>query len=732
MSHAQATAPSVVDDDNEELNEICTENLAVQSLNATALVSSPMRLTMFGGHFAQRPVIAGSEPNLIQTGVAEEMGKYTFSVKMPQDGVVLLVLPRYPAGVDAESINFNPERMVFYRADDTGEIDCFSIPYHASYSPTFGFSYEMKPTSEYIAQGAHIQKDTVFADTPANKGAHHYTYSRNLNIAYMSHPNVGLDGYLICRDVLHHFAFKVYEERLMEVGASDFPLNLYGDDHTYRIFPEIGDLVREDGLLMASRHMDPYLAAASMSVRDTQTINEFFDEKIYARAGVGRVVDVKVWQSENINRRLPPAMTAQLERYAKALQRYYREIIKFEERMIQENRMAGGNGRPKFSPKLIQLIVEAKGTLNARIYDRRTQSGAKEPYSRQNLTLVHRKNQLDGWRIKVVVEYEIIPNRGNKFSCDSGGKGVISRIAEPEEMPVDEDGNRADIIASPEGISGRTNFGRLYQPYINGAARDVRRQILEIFGYDRHHVAPITSDEMMAIPEDRYQTGVATYLEFQAIVSPRTYEEFTRILTDEERFLWMLNYINTPDPITYIPIETEASFAAMVQAIEKRFKVTYGPVTYRGLSGRLVKTKNKVRIGRIPIMLLDKIADTWLSVDIGKHSSFGILAAMNNADKHSSPWRKSNPKLSGETESGLYVCYGSRLLIAEMFDRWGNLASQRSIAKTLLTAENPSQIDKLIDRTQIGYGNARPIQIIQHYLTCAGARAVYKPEAFKK
>jgi len=304
---------------------------------------------------------------------------------------------------------------------------------------------------------------------------------------------------------------------------------------------------------------------------------------------------------------------------------------------------------------------------------------------------------------------------------------VFCRIEEPENMPVDSDGNRADIITAPDSIPGRMNLGRLYGPYFAGAARDVRKQMLEAFGYDRNFKGPISLAQVKAIPEANMDAGLRLMLRLYEIVSPRTFYEFTQELTQEERYAWIKSIIDK-HLYLYVPIETEMQFDEMVVLIEARFKLIYGPVTYIGRSGKTITTKNNFRIAPMYTMLLDKIADAWLSVDIGKHSNFGILAPMNWADKYAAPWRRTPPRNAGETEARLYAGVGGREMIAEMLDRSGNIASQKEIATNILHAENPANIECVIDRNKIPLGSSRPIQIAQHYFRCCGFEVVFKEE----
>lgn len=709
----------------ERVNELSPELLAIHSLNFATANNAPARGVMFASHFAQRPVISGSEPNLIQTGVEEEMGKYTFGIRMPEDGTILRVIPRYTQGVTDESIQFNPETLVIYRSHETGVVDCFSIPYYQSFHPSFGFQYEHKEPYYGLSVGRDYAKDTVFSDSPAVKGESHYTYGKNLNVVYMSHPNVGLDGYLINRDALKHFKFRVYDTRTFEFGASSFPINHYGNETEYKPLPEIGDYIHEDGLLCVMRRSDPYMAPALLSKKDVMETDYLFDEKIYVRAGKGRVVDMTVIHSGNVDRQLPEAMTQQLHKYARAKTRFHREIVSVEEQLIKESRQQGRGGAISISERLQRLIVESKGLIS---YDIARQ--------RPTITLNNRREPLNTWRVSITVEYEITPTIGFKLSCGNGGKGVVCRIEDPENMPVDADGNVADIVTGPDSVPGRMNLGRLYAPYFNAAARDVRKQVLEEMGFNRQRKTPVTIEELYSVPEDKFQLGISTIARFYKIISARQYKEFVSILTPEERMEWLLCYFNEA-PYLYMPIEDVSEetdnispkfLDEKVMEIEKNFKLVYGPVSYVGRSGRRVVTKNKFRIAPLYIMLLDKIADTWLSADIGKHSNFGILAAMNQGDKYSTPWRRTPPRTISETEGRLYCMYGGREMIAELMDRAGNLATQKEIAKNVISAENPSQIKRVVSREKIELGNARPNQLLHHIFRTAGFDVTYHKE----
>lgn len=392
----------------ERVNELCPELLAIHSLNFAVAYNAPARGTMMSSHFSQRPVISGSEPDLIQTGVAEEFGKYTFNVKMPEDGIILRKIDRYKSKVDSPIPHFNPESTVIYRSNETGIVDYFTLPYYASYHSTFGFQYEHKEAARHITYNAEFQKDTIFADSPAVKGESHYTYGRNLNVIFMSHPNVGLDGYVISRDVLEHFKFKIYETRSVSLSAAFIPINLYGDETKYKAFPDIGEYVREDGLLMARRPYDPNLAPALFSKDDLREVDYLFDDKVYVRAGRGRVVDLSVIKTEGTSRQLPKEVTEHMDHYAQRNREYYTELTRLEEQLTREANQHGTE--LQISPALQRLLVTAKAI-----------TGYRHSQTKAPITLTHKREPLDTWRLTFVIEYEITPTKGFKLSCQNGG-----------------------------------------------------------------------------------------------------------------------------------------------------------------------------------------------------------------------------------------------------------------------------------------------------------------------
>lgn len=394
-------------------NKLRPELLGITALNSFAKHVSSSRLVMFSSHLSQHLVIKGLEEKIIQSGMEQEFANHTFSVKMPADGRIIKVIQKYPQGIDKDSLPFNPETLVIYENQETHEIDCFTIPYYASFHQFFGFKYEHTDNIAKIRPGAIIAKDTKFSDTPGVSENNSYMYGLNLNTAFMSIPSVSEDGVMICEDVLDRLSFRVYETRSVSFGSSMFPLNIYGNLNEYKPFPEIGDYLddtRDDGVLMMLRNYQSEFSPVDLSIYDTKECDFMFDKGVYVRGGHGRIIDIEVIKNHDNRSQLPQEMFTYIDKYHNALLRYHQEIINTDRQLRSEANRKFGEYAIKLSPRLHNLVVQSMAITNHPL-----------PKETKPLNLLYRKAPIDEYMINFVIEYEIVPSIGFKVTCKNGG-----------------------------------------------------------------------------------------------------------------------------------------------------------------------------------------------------------------------------------------------------------------------------------------------------------------------
>lgn len=398
---SQNTTPEV----KNSSNELDPELLSVLSLSPFMPHDSSARSQMYGSHLSQMLVLMGSEEKLIQTGMEREYGKYTFNIKMPTDGTIIKVIQKYKPGVGKDSIGHNPLTTVIYEDDRTKEVGVFHIPEYCSYHQYFGFEYKHKAATNKLMPGVKIAKDEIFADSPSIGDNGAYKYGTNLNVVFMSHPSVAEDGIMISSDVLHKLKFKTYESRKVQWGTNTFPLNCYGDTRSpsgFKAFPEIGEYVRDDGLLMAFRKYDKSLAPVEQSIYDIAEINPFFDKACYASGKGGKVIDIRVHTGENSGNNTLMYMDDQIQRYVNANAIYYQTILSEYRRLSSERR-----GALSITPEFHNLVCEALAVLEKDV--------------KPVLNKVFRKAPLDDYHVEFIIEYETIPTEGFKLTEEHGG-----------------------------------------------------------------------------------------------------------------------------------------------------------------------------------------------------------------------------------------------------------------------------------------------------------------------
>ena len=302
----------------------------------------------------------------------------------------------------------------------------------------------------------------------------------------------------------------------------------------------------------------------------------------------------------------------------------------------------------------------------------------------------------------------------------------MCHIAEPHEMPIDEAGNRADVVMDPNSTIGRMNIGRLYEQYYNGASRDTHKRLCEMLGVhpgmrERHALPAITQLPMEII-------GAAWYylMRFYQILSPRMHAWFTEGKVEQTQQGYLAEVVERGITV-FMPTDNEPESEDIVLQLEAEYPQTLGPVSYIGNSGKRVTTKERIRIAETYFILLEKIGDDWSAVSSGKVQHHGVLAQVTKADKYAKPARLQAVRASGEAEIRIFVSYIGEYFVAEMMDRNNSPKTHKIMVQKLLACEFPSNVQCLVDRTVTPFGGSKPVQLVLHLSAVSGFNFVFAP-----
>lgn len=688
-------------------NQLDPRLLNICGLNPWDGHDSAGRKQMLSSHLGQRLTIKGANERLTQTGAEDEYGLYTCAIRVPSAARVVKTIDRYRKTHGANGIAMNPETIVVFEDLDAGVYDIMRLENHHSNHQYFGFKYLFRSVVGQIRKDVHLKKDTVLADSPAidpNTGA--YKLGITLNVCNITVPGVSEDSIVICRDKLPELSFKTYETRVVEFGSRMFPTNLYGNDERFKAYPDIGEYIKSGpggrGMLMNLRTYDKNLAVVEQSVKGLQQIDYVYDKPVYVGEG-GRVVDIRIHHDNDTKKHspTPTGMEIQSLRYDNARRHYYQEVLDTYDLIKRELRMMGRT--IEVSPRFKQLLVTATFVV-----------GKDDG---QKVVMLHRQAPVDDFRLEFVIEYDITPTEGFKLTDFHGGKGVLCEIWEPWEMPVDADGNRADVLFDPNSKVGRMNLGGLYEPYINAASRDLGKRIRTLLDYN-----PVMGIQKPELIDEAH----ALLMRYYEITSPRQHEMFVSGRYQKSK-AFHVEHVCKEGVYLYLPTDNPAESVEMVEQLEVEFPSCYGPITYVGRSGRKVTTKNPARIAPVYFMLLEKTGDDWTAVSSGKTQHYGVLAQVTNSDKYAHPTRLQAIRALGEAEVRIYVSYAGTRITAELMDRNNNPRTHEHMVYNLMRAEKPTDIWCAVDRDEIPLGGAKPQQLVNHIAECAGWEFAWQP-----
>jgi hypothetical protein len=704
-----------------EPNQHFPQGESIMAINAFNAAISASRKQMYGNNLGQIVVVDGIQERIIQTGLDTALAKTTFAQRMPVKGIVRGVFHRYPKKVGVEEFKTNPpETVVIFEAteqDSPYEYGMVSITDYSTYHPYLGFSYVDRGMGK-IRLGEEIERNHVFRDSPGVKkdiddpSPHSdYAFSVTINVAMMGLPDVAEDGIVVARSALKKFGFSTFERHVVEFGQNKFPLNLYGDDENYKICPNIGERINPDGVLMALRTYREDLAIAEMSVKACQRIDFMFDEKVCAD---GEVIDIKVHHDYNTGiMGTPVQMEEQPKRYDNGRREFLKGIYDWWQNIRYQHRPR----EPILQPKLHNLIIEAISVLT--------------PHHDNNTVVkVHKKTRIDDYRMEFTIKNKIIPNMGNKFTDLFGGKGVVVSIWEDEDMPVDADGNRAEMIFDQAAVNNRMIPGRLYEHIINGAARDMYKQVVRILGVqDRQRRAPMMQ-ELMRVQKERPQDLSRAWeylLGFYDITVPKQAAVFREGRYDSTPISHLSYILSKGYTVLYMRSDHELELKNMVADIQRQYPPTFGPVTYRTTSGEFETTVEPIRIAPLSIIMLEKIADSWSAVASARRQHAGVQATLSNADKYSERIRMQPTKAYGESEIRIVISYSGTLTAAEILDRNNSVESHKAMCWSIFEAESPTRIIQAVDRNVISLDGSRSLQTVNHVWACAGYEMAWEP-----
>lgn len=675
------------------------EFLGIASINSFIANTSSPRAVMDFSHFSAHLPLIRPDERVVKSGIEYELGKYINDIKIDRDSVVKGIVKKYPNAFNQECGS-----LLFLEYEEDGYVflDCLEVETYKT-SHTF-FGYELRPTQELenISYNSPLQKGTILSKTDSLGVNGSYNYGLNANVVLMSHPSVAEDGYVISESFAKRASFNSIVKRTINLGKDDLLVNLYGNNEVFKFIPDIGEMVRDDGLLCATRKRNDFFSVSDLNNSNICTVDFIFDNLTYVNTK-SKVLDIKVVKG-NYGRKsesdLSTSITAQLDYYAELLVNYYRNIVNvYEDIMKEKKAMYGDSSVMRLTPRLHRLISDAyvRGMVVPK-------GGTK---------LCYRKQSIEQYWIEVTTINEIIPNYGFKLTDVHAAKGVICRILPDDHMPVDELGNRADVISDSTATISRMNIGRSYELYLGSVSRDNRSRLINHFTskYGNNFINQLTTQDYEYIKQ--YLTGL------YSLINPEMVE-FICALDFNDLQKHCLEVLKS-NLYIYYPTDNEYNIADIVENIEKSvYRPHNGKVTYTDELGRKVTTQENIRVGQMYFMFLEKIANNYSATNSAFVNSFGFPIKATGVDKNKYPHSLTPTKTLGETEVRIFTSFMKPEAIADMLDLSLNPMTHKSAIKQMLSSDKAFDNTLTVNREDIPLGQNKGLMLFRHLTNCYG------------
>lgn len=397
------------------------------------------RKLMFSTHHDHVFPLIAAEKAEIETGYEIRYGDYSSSItKADKDYRVVAKISKF---------SFAPNHHYWLILEDTMNKE-LSMVERISYHPTteqYGYLYN-NTYMDSLNLGDIIPKDTWVQQSLAYDEYKNRKDGVNMITCYMALDDNMEDSIIFSDVAAGKLTSPLIKPVSIMINDNDIPLNIYGDDKTYKIIPDIGEDVKNANLisLRKEKKEESYY---NQSVSRLAT-NIMSDE---TRQAKGKVIDINIYCNN------PDILESH----------YYTQLKMYHDELLRS------------ASELIQVILPYKSqgyTLDydlAKLYDTMTmvknnnQYMEKKPYS--NIIL------------DIVVLEELKMNAGDKASNRFGGKGVCSNIWPQKWMPrykgIKGEYKYIDVIFNSSTMTNRENVGQVFELELTHISEEILKYI---------------------------------------------------------------------------------------------------------------------------------------------------------------------------------------------------------------------------------------------------------------
>ena len=411
-------ASRVYDDNNMERMLGIALNMPYEAENSAA------RKNMYSSQYQQHVCLINPEIPYVSTGYENLFGQQSSSfVKSDRIWHVFAKIEKFS--------NRPGHHYFLIVMDDYNNMDVIERISYCHDTETYGFLYD-NTFLDSLQVGATIPRDTTVQKSISFDEFDNYRSGVNLTGCYIAEPTTTEDAIKVSRTATWKLARTAFKKVTVLINDNEIPLNLNGDDKSYKFIPDIGEEVR-NGILCGTRtekNDEAFFAQSAERLR-TPMINDItFKAK-------GKVVDIDIYCNKDIEQSGNSIYEGQLAFYVNDHKRFCQDVVNVLHNFIDNTDYHKSYRLSEFYT-MCEDVVKGKQYIKDNVFS------------------------------NIVVEvtlYEAAPLQvGDKITSRYGGKGVISEIVEDDEMPrIYGTDTPVDVVWNIATCFNRENIGQLFE-----------------------------------------------------------------------------------------------------------------------------------------------------------------------------------------------------------------------------------------------------------------------------
>lgn len=635
------------------------------------------RKIMFSTHSDHILPLITSEKAIIETGYEIRYGDYASSILRSDDDYQVI------AKISKFGFAPNHHYWLILKSNNSKKLDVVERISYEHITESYGYLYNNE-VMDNLQIGSYVQKGTILQKSLAFDEYNNRKDGRNFNVAYMALDDNMEDSIIMSQNAADKLVSPLINVVRIPINDNDIPLNIYGDEKTYKVIPDIGEDVKNANLIgLRKEKKEEALFSQSVDRLRKFTMS---DER---RQVKGKVVDVNIFcNNPDI---LDTHYYEQLKLYYNELQRYSSEVVK--------NILPYVSSGYELSYELEKLFALSKRVCNHDQYiDKRTFS---------NIIL------------EVVVLEDLPMLVGDKAANRYGGKGIVSSIWPNEYMPRFKNGNgdyeQVDVIFNSSTMINRENTGQCFELSLT-------------------HIGAAIIDE---IKKGKYSCEEAfnlikRYVEFCSPEQAQSLEDYKNNSTVEDLMFFMESIINdgaihlSMRPISDTMTIDKLNDMYKAFPFVKQNEIEVAIESSNG-STRYVKSRKPVVVGKQYIYRLKQFAEEKFSATSLSATNIRNENTKSKARKDFKELYPNTPIRFGNMETNNMNHIGADAVITNMMIH--SLSPQgRRLVEAMYTAD-PFNIDIKLDSNS----KNRSAEIASTYLKTIGRRITFiKKRKLKK